>query len=238
MVKRLAVAWLASLLAPQLQADAPLRLTTFALPPLVNVSQDAPPSGFAVEVIERVFERAGERYELTIQPTKRALRTAIDTPNTCVFPIDRSQERETSLRWIGPVSISQHAFYSHPQRPVPLRTLEDARRYSSSSYLGSGVGEYLQSLGFDVHLASKSELGLRMLAADRVDLWVADTRAAPILAQQESIELGEPELVFFTTLRSMGCNNGVAKERLQALEDALLELYHSGELQALMLLEQ
>ncbi|SFM68433.1 substrate-binding periplasmic protein [Marinobacter zhejiangensis] len=212
------------------RADEPLTLLTFDIPPLVNEQEGRQASGYAYRVVERMFELAGDEFRLEFQPPKRALRSAMELPNTCAFPVDRSQERETSLSWIGPVSVSRHGLYSHPDRPHPIATLDDARQWSISSYLGSGVGEYLQTQGFDIHLASKPYLGLLMLQANRVDLWIADTRAAPLIARAQGIELNEPELVFFTTLRSMGCNTSIPQERLRKLERALLTLYRNGEL--------
>lgn len=219
------------------RAEAPLTLVTFDFPPLVNALGGNRAEGYAFQVIQRMFELAGDEFELELQPPKRALHTAIHQPDTCAFPIDRSQERETSLNWIGPVSVSRHGLYSHPDRPQSIVTLNDARPLRIGSYLGSGVGEYLRSQGFNVHLASKPHLSLLMLEADRVDLWISDTRAAPVMAQTQGIELNDAALVFFTTLRSMGCNTGVPKARIRRLEQALLTLYRSGELAEIMALE-
>ncbi len=237
MVIRFAARLLAGLMVTSAAVAEPLKLITFPIPPLVRISDHEPPSGYALDVIHRMFELAGDTYELDFQPVKRAMRSATEAANTCVFPIDRSQEREASLSWIGPVSVSRHGFYSHPDRPLTLRTLADARPYVISSYLGSGVGEYLKSLDFRMHLASKHHLGLLMLNAGRVDLWISDTRSAPILAERLNLKLNAPELVFFTTLRSLGCNHQTSPERLQALENALLAMYTSGELQAILELE-
>lgn len=228
---------LSLMLACTVRAEEPLTLFTFEEPPLVQQEDDGQADGYAIRVIQRMFELAGDQYRLEFQPPKRALRSATSQANTCAFPIDRSQERETSLNWIGPVTVSRHALYSHPDRPYPIATLEDAREAVIGSYLGSGVGEYLQSQGYQVHLASKPYLSLLMLQAGRVDLWISDTRSAPIIARSQGISLAEPELVFFTTLRSMGCNTAIPQERIRKLEQALLTLYHNGELADIIELE-
>lgn len=228
---------LALLTAAMARAEAPLTLISFDFPPLVNQLEGNQADGYAYRVIQRMFELAGDEFVLEFQPPKRALRTAMNRPDTCAFPIDRSQERETSLNWIGPVSVSRHGLYSHPDRPQSIVTLEDARQWRIGSYLGSGVGEYLQAQGFNVHLASKPYLSLLMLQAGRVDLWISDTRAAPLTAQNRGFALNEPELVFFTTLRSMGCNTSVPQARIRKLEQALLTLYRNGELADIIELE-
>lgn len=237
MVIRLMVLLLCLTLQQEARAEDPLRLITFPVPPLVELGENRKPKGIAVDVIRRLFELSGENYTLMVQPEKRAILSAITEPNTCSFPLIRSQEREASLHWVGPVSISRHGLYSDPERPIPIRTLEDARNFPISSYLGSGIGEYLDSLGFNVHKAPENELGLRMLVAKRVDLWATDTRAAPLIAERLGIELKDAELVFFTTLRSMGCHRDVDPKRLAKLTRTLRQLFVDGELDSVLKLD-
>lgn len=237
MVIRLMSLLLCLTLLSEARAENPLRLITFSVPPLVELDENGKPEGIAVDVITRLFRLSGEEYTLVVQPVKRAILSAMQDPNTCAFPITRSQERESSLSWVGPVSVSRHALYSDPERPVRIRTLEDARDFAISSYLGSGIGEYLDNLGFEVHMAPQNELGLRMLAAKRVQLWAADTRAAPLIADKIGIKLGDPELVFFTTLRSMGCHRDVDPERVARLTKNLRQLFRDGKLDSVLQLD-
>jgi len=214
----------------------PLRLLTFHEPPWVDASGQ-PATGVTVEVIKRLFAEAGITYSLESLPLKRALLMASSQPGTCVFPVERSQEREASLRWVGPVVVSRYAFYPAVSHAVSLQTLEDARRYRIGSYLGSGLGEYLQERGFNVMLMTNPGQGPTLLARNRFDLWVSDTHSARATASSVGEPIGEPALVFLTTLRAMGCHPGTSDSSMERLQNALLRLLRSGALKGMVYAE-
>jgi polar amino acid transport system substrate-binding protein len=212
------------LLAAMAQADqASIRLLTFSEPPWVEV-QDGRLQGPTIELIKELFQRAGVPYQIDVLPLKRALKEALNQPGTCVFPIERSQERETSLRWISPLVVSRYGLYAPAGHEIRLQTLEDARPYSIGSYLGSGLGEYLIERGYNVIEVSSAKLGPNMLRHKRFDLWVSDTRSAQVPTQLDKALLGQPSLVFLTTLRAMGCHPDTPTSSLELLNAALLNL--------------
>jgi len=216
--------WLASFWVGLSQADpAPIQLLTFDEPPWVD-AQQAQLQGPTIELIKQLFSQAGVPYSIEVLPLKRALMMANTRPGTCVFPIERSQERETGLRWISPLVVSRYGFYAAAGQALNLQTLEDARPYSIASYLGSGVGEYLLSRGFKVVEVSSAKLGPNMLAHKRFDLWVSDTRTAEALNSAEGPTLGKPQLVFLSTLRAMGCHPDTSNISLELLQAALLQM--------------
>ena len=109
---RLLVLSLGVLLGSAAQADqAPIRLLTFNEPPWVEAEGERL-QGPTIELIKQLFERAGVPYSIEVLPLKRALKEALNQPGTCVFPIERSQERETSLRWISPLVVSRYGLYA------------------------------------------------------------------------------------------------------------------------------
>lgn len=228
----------ALMLTSMATAEAPLQLLTFKAPPLVEIdNEDSYPEGITINLIERLFNLAKLDYELIKYPPQRALHMATSKTNTCVFPVERSQEREPRLAWLGPVAISRHALYSHPNRPIPLTTLEDARPYRISSSIGSGVGDYLNSLGFDVELTRDTATALLMTEYERTHLWAADILAAPIIADQLDQRLGNRELVIYTTQRYMGCNLDTDPLLLEKLRDALTIMHDRDEVRDVLKLE-
>ncbi|MCA9999154.1 MAG: hypothetical protein KDE56_25495 [Anaerolineales bacterium] len=122
-----------------LAADPRIGLVTFSERPLVDRDENQQPKGLVVSVLAELMHRAGLEYNIKFAPPKRALLIAQRTENHCVFPIDRSQEREVFFKWVSPVLISRHGFYAQPERNIKLVTLKDARPYVIGSYLGSGV---------------------------------------------------------------------------------------------------
>lgn len=231
-ILRLALLGLAVLLGSAVQADqAPIRLLTFNEPPWVE-AEGGRVQGPTIELIKQLFARAGVPYGIEVLPLKRALQASLKQPGTCVFPIERSQERETSLRWISPLVVSRYGLYAPAGHEVRLQTLEDARSYSIGSYLGSGLGEYLLKRGFSVIEVSNAKLGPNMLRHKRFDLWVSDTRSAQALVATDNSALGQPSLVFLSTLRAMGCHPDTPTSSLELLHTALLGLLAEPEWRA------
>lgn len=221
-----AVAWIAN--TGTARADqSPLSLVSYLESPLVD-QQKGQIKGLVIEIVKTLFRRQKIPYEINLAPPKRALRIAQTQKNSCVFPIDRSQEREVDYQWVSPVLVSRHAFYSSSERQIPLTTIKDAKPYVVGSYLGSGIGEYLDSLGFKVDFARRNELNAQKLQMQRIDLWASDTISAQYLAEQKGYQLAEPELVFFSTIRAMGCNLAIDRSRIKSLQAELTKMYHDG----------
>ncbi len=210
----------------------PLNVVTFIEKPLIY-QHNGEPAGVVVSVVRELFRQSGIDYKLRLMPPKRAILTTAETDSFCVFPVERSQEREALFQWVSPVLISRHGMFSHPHVPVKLKTLEDAKPYKVGSYLGSGVGEYLEGLGFNVEYAGRNELNARKLLKKRIDLWVSDIESARFLVKNEKLPISEPELVFFTTVRAMACNLAVDPATVKTLQKTITQMYRNGDVESI-----
>jgi polar amino acid transport system substrate-binding protein len=164
-----------------------------------------------------------------MMPPKRAEIFAQATPNTCIFPIEKSQEREVFFSWVSPILVSKHGFFQLEKHvPISLETLQDAHPYRLGSYLGSGIGDYLNSFGYLVDFANQNEANIHKLSADRIDLWASDTLTAAHIAKNENIEISESRLDFFTTLKAIGCHPSIDQEIINKMNSELQNMYQSG----------
>lgn len=206
-------------------------LLTEELPPYA-ISHGNKSTGVSVEITALLFERAGLDYEIKIMPWKRAYATTLQAKNTCLFPVQRNQEREASFRWISPLLITQVGFYSLRNSSIQIRTLEDAKAYQIGTYSGSASTEYLLSLGFKIESAEKDEQNPLKLTHRRIDMWSTDTLSAFYLSKQRNIHLAE-QLVYLTTLRALACNVNTPEEALMKLDAALKSMYSDGSIDAI-----
>ncbi len=213
-----------------LAKDDILNVITFIEKPLIY-QKNGNAVGVVVNVAKEMLRQASVPYKLRLMPPKRAILTAIESTNACVLPIERSQEREATFQWVSPILISRHGFYSHPETPITLKTMEDAKGYKLGSYLGSGMGEYLESFGFNVEYAGRNELNARKLLKKRIDLWVSDTESAKFLIKNDRLPIREPEMVFFTTVRAMACNLNVDPMIVKKLQATITQMYRNGDIE-------
>ncbi|WP_281556806.1 transporter substrate-binding domain-containing protein [Thalassomonas sp. RHCl1] len=212
--------------SPSLFAASPLVLMTQEMPPYV-IKQQGEITGASVDIIRALFQQAKLPYQIKILPWKRAYETAKNTP-TCIFPVQRSQQREAEFEWISPVLISQTAFYAVGAEKTPLHSLQDAMAFSIGTYRGSAIEEYLLTMGFNVDSVSRDRANINKLLSGRIALWAADTLTAPYLLQQAKVDTVKPLLVYFTSLRALACHASVGKAAVNRLQQALKTLYTTG----------
>ncbi|MGZ9898461.1 substrate-binding periplasmic protein [Shewanella gaetbuli] len=184
--------------------------------------------GLVIEFLEALLTHAKIDYQVQLLPLKRGMALAESKKNTCVLPIERNQQRESQFKWFAPVMISRYGLFSDKSINTPLITLSDVKSNSIGSFLGSGIGEYLSNAGYKVQLTTNDALNLRKLQRNRIDFWAADIVTAKALMAEQKIDFGEPELIFFTSIRAMACNSELDKEVENRLQNALIHLYKTG----------
>jgi polar amino acid transport system substrate-binding protein len=227
----------ASAIAPvTLEKDRPfLEFVSFIEPPYVFDETETRQQGLVRIILAQLMLRAGIDYKVTIMPPKRAELYAQFTPNTCVIPIEKSQEREVFFSWVSPVLISQNGLFQLKSAPpILLNSLEESRPYRIGSYLGSSIGDYLSSFSYKVDLATQNDANLHKLKAERIDLWASDVLSARYLAQQANIPITETRLNFFTSLRAIGCHHEVEPLVLSAMQNALQKMYKTGQMKQIL----
>ncbi|MCL1140358.1 substrate-binding periplasmic protein [Shewanella pneumatophori] len=213
-------------------AVRPLQILTYEAAPFAFVKQGKE-QGLLVELIAEMFARAQLDYQLTFMPLKRGLLKTLHSAQHCITPIERTQEREASYRWISPMLISRYGLYSSSQQKIHLASLSDAKSLTIGSYLGSGIAEYLMDLGYEVELASLRSQNIKKLQYNRIDLMASELMSARSDMDLYGVELGEPELIFYTSIRAMACNVNLDTKIKNRLDSALLAMYQDGFIDAL-----
>lgn len=211
------------------QSPDHIQLATFADPPHIMVDGDKT-QGLAVSIVERLFKLVGLTFELQVMPPKRTVIYATQQENACVFPIERNQEREALFSWVGPILVTRTGFYANAtdELPTKIETLMDAKQYVIGSHLGSGTGEYLQSLGFKVDFIPQNISNAYKLKAKRIDLWETDQLTAAYASKVAKIELSPSHLDFFTNLRGIGCNPAIPEAIIEKMRSVLHDMYKTG----------
>ncbi|MFJ4195393.1 substrate-binding periplasmic protein [Pseudomonas sp. NPDC089534] len=188
-MKRLA-ACLLSLLALTAHA-AELRLLTDNHPPL-HFQQGDRLVGFGVDVVQALAEQTGDHIHLQQVPLLRALRMASDSPDTGVFTVLRTDERDDRYQWVGPLVEVETALYAHENLQTPIRSLREAdhlgritvpRKWLAYSYLQK------QDLN-NLYGVETPEQMMRLFSLGRTDFVVSDTLSSASLAREQGMEPG------------------------------------------------
>jgi polar amino acid transport system substrate-binding protein len=220
-----------TLLSPTKADGKPINFVTFYDPPYIFNPAETNKQGLVQIILNSLMNNIGIKYKIVMMPPKRAEIFAKATPNTCILPIEKSQEREVFFSWVSPILVSRHGFFQLEGRPpILLEALEDARAYRLGSYLGSGMGDYLKSLNFQVDFATQNEANIHKLSALRIDLWASDIMTAGYISRSENIAISESRLDFFTTLKAIGCHPSIDSKIINKMNKELQMMYQKGDI--------
>jgi polar amino acid transport system substrate-binding protein len=229
-VKRNLILYLSIFLSLCFQVQASeVTLVTHEYKPYSWVDEKGEIRGLAVDIADLVFERSGIKKSWKIVPLKRAYKQAQTIENTCIFPLQRNQEREADFKWLSPILINRYAFYTPKGRDMKLRTLADLKGLKVVSYLGSGLSEYLNGFGIHTIETFKDNLAANMVSIGRADVWATDIFSKPYIVESRRLEFDQ-KFIFFTSIGAMACNRKMPQGLVDTLQKHLSELYRNGEI--------
>lgn len=188
-MKRFAACLLSMLALTATAAD--LQLLTDNHPPL-HFMQGNQLAGFGVDVVQALATQTGDRIHLQQVPLLRALRMASDTPDTGVFTVLRTDERDDRYQWVGPLIEVETALYARDNLQPPVHSLREAdhlgritvpRKWLVYSYL---QGQDLNNL----YGVETPEQMMRLFSLGRTDFVVSDTWSKAALAREQGMEPG------------------------------------------------
>lgn len=188
-MKRFAACLLSMLALTANAAD--LQLLTDNHPPL-HFMQGNQLAGFGVDVVQALATQTGDRIHLQQVPLLRALRIASDTPDTGVFTVLRTDERDDRYQWVGPLIEVETALYARDNLQPPVHSLREAdhlgritvpRKWLVYSYL---QGQDLNNL----YGVETPEQMMRLFSLGRTDFVVSDTWSKAALAREQGMEPG------------------------------------------------
>lgn len=159
------------------QEQSNLRVTTSNFPPY-SYEEKGEVKGIAVGRIKEIFAKIGLSPDIKVYPWGRALYTVRNTPNTVLFSVARSPERELMFHWIGTViDYNVHIYRRADRTDIHVDTLDDLKNYSFAGLQKDIKTEYLKKRGVDVYGVSLEENAIKMLNAERVNLIASDIHA-------------------------------------------------------------
>jgi len=95
----------------------------------LDISRQA--TGSTVEMINEIQKRNGYANRINISTWIDAYSLPQYLPNSAVFTIARTPERENMFQWVGPVSTNKTYFYTLASSSIDINTLEQAKNLKS-----------------------------------------------------------------------------------------------------------
>ncbi len=147
--------------------------------------------GLTTDIVRQIFDKAGIEAEIKIYPWARALQLVKSKPNTFIYSLIRSPDREREFHWVGEIIAFELEFLAidDPSKPQ-INKLADAKHIRLGVLRNDYTHNLLINNGFkeneDFQLFSNLPQLLHLLYAKKIDSFIADLR----LTQQMANSLG------------------------------------------------
>lgn len=214
-------------------AEDYITLLTHTYPPYVLPDGK---QGIAIDIATLLFQDSNLSYTIENYPLPRALLLAEITPNYCVFPVQRTQEREVKYKWVSPILISNSAAVSLADNKLKFRVLADIQDKQLGVQRGSADEEYLNNIkrSFRIDPAGSELQNIKKLDKKRIDIWITDTLASTYYQTITNIKL-QHHFIFRTTLRALACHIDTPNSVIKKLSERLKTLYKTGLIKQIVL---
>lgn len=132
--------------------------------------------GRATKKVREVLAVAEIDYEIKVYPWVRAMKIAKERPNTMIYSIYRTAEREADYEWACPLirPVGVYFFKLKTRKDIQVASLEDAKQYTSAVVKGNIYYDFLIQHGFTQgdHLvvAADSKSFYKLFFKGRIDL--------------------------------------------------------------------
>lgn len=135
-------------------------------------------AGPATAIVRAVLAEAGVTAEIEVLPWARAYQTALHTPNTLIYLIARTPEREELFKWVGEVVDYDVHLYRSADRPdIAPADLAGAAKFIVGGLIKDVKTAFLERHGVPVQPYADETNGLMMLLRGRIDLMPSDAKA-------------------------------------------------------------
>lgn len=162
---------LALLLVSTVNAEQ-IRIVTEEFPPYDFAGESGKVEGLSTDVVRAVLRDLGIDVQIEIFPWARAYKMATQNPNTMLFSVVRTEQREPLFHWVGVVcDVRSYLYKLKSRNDITADKLSDLKEYSVGVVRGWAGQEYLKKNGFKrLEKVDESDQNIKKLVNGRVDL--------------------------------------------------------------------
>ncbi|MCU7555586.1 transporter substrate-binding domain-containing protein [Alteromonas sp. ASW11-19] len=151
--------------------------------PFQEYNEEGKLTGCATELVRALAEKNNHELAIDVMPWSMAYAVARSTPNTMIFSIGRTPQREKSFHWVGEIAQQKLYFWVLANSAIQANESLDAfRDYSIAVVKDANTHQLLARQGFkNLYLMSATESNIsessrvQMLLKNRVDIMIGTT---------------------------------------------------------------
>ncbi len=210
--------------------------------PPFNIEKEEKIYGIAVDLLVLMLKKMDST--LTINDIKlfswaRGYDQVQRIPNTCLFSMTRTVQRENLFKWVGPFATNSISVIALKGKSIKIKSIDDLKKY----YIGVVADDVAEHVLINKGITSKMEripypiLNIRKLIKGRIDLWGYSETAAMWIIKKNGYDTDKFETVY--DLGNAGSlyfafHKDTSDELIIRFQTVLNELKKNGEYQKIL----
>ena len=215
-----------SLLCAQLAPT--ILVMTEDLPPF-NFEEGSQITGISTEVVRHIFQQGGFKMtqgDIQLYPWARAYHDVKHFPNTALFSMARTAEREDLFLWVGPLLNVTIGVVAKKDRNIDIRSIDDFKNYRIGTVRDGAPEQLLIKAGVPLENLDRlalPEQNIRKLCSGRIDLFVFNVQTIQYKMVKLGIDPSDYETVYLLKTPSLylALHKGTAPEIVEKLQKSL-----------------
>lgn len=177
---------------------------------LEMVTTDFPPfhfqngnrvEGMVVEIVTETLALTPYQKHISIYPWARAHQLGRDNPNTLIFSLARTPEREKNFKWIGTVTpFHVHMWKLKKRTDIKVKNIEQSKQYVVGGVFDDVKSLYLKKMDFhqgkNLDLVRDDVLNAMKLYSGHIDMMPFDEQSFFELTKKAGLDVNLAEKMF------------------------------------------
>lgn len=166
--------------------------------PMQFKGPDGQLTGMTVEMVRQIQERVGNTDPIQMVPWARGLDAVSRHPNTVLFSMGRTAERNPLFQWVGPIAESAFGLYVKADSPIQIRTLDDAKRIRSIGVYRDDIrDQFLTREGFtNLQRTNDNISNFKKLMSGRIEMYASSSNDIQGNAERAGYKLADVKLAY------------------------------------------
>lgn len=160
--------------------------------PPANFVQEGEVKGITIESAKLMWQKLGMKEQpIYMVPWARGYRNTLLNPNTALFTMSRTDERETLFKWLGPLFQSRHVLIAKKSKNIKVSNLGELFQYRVATIRGDISEISLRKIGYpELNMAKVTELerAFYMMQSDRVELLMVSIHGFTHLTEKLGVD--------------------------------------------------
>lgn len=206
--------------------------------PPYNYTVNGDVTGINIQMVKIACREAEIDCVFKVLPWNRAMRDALEGPNTAIMSTARTSEREAKFQWVGPLKSSQNCIYKLAGRDdIVIPNLAATQHYVMGATKDTAHAAVLSNLGFvegkNLNLYQGKFGSLKPFAAQRVDIVMGSANTIQEQFGSIGLSLSDIEPVAIITREFLNGNYlalhpAIRPEVVERLQGSMRTMNESG----------